>query len=146
MKKVVLILIVILIVAGSVYGFYYVTKRKEKVAEEKEVFKGMTGKEFVKQFLPVWKAKYFDAMYAYLRDVEAKRFSTHYDGVIDGKSLTDRKAELEAYVKKETQRAWDEGVNPLDFEWSRKYWLPSTIDDMGLNYNDEIVQEYIKQI
>jgi len=148
MKKVVKIFI-ILAVFGVIGAIFLVLKKKKQDAKDREILNGMTGKEFLERIRPAWKNKFISSQISWLKNQPEYSKSYIVENNPDFTSVMD--ANLQKYID-ETTRGSAEGSwsqlkpNPMDFDWSRLYWLPQEIDKMGLNINHERVQELIRKI
>lgn len=148
MKNILKIVLVVGIL--GVTGIVILLVRKQiQNKKDREILNGMTESEFLKSIRPAWENKFISSQISWLK----KQPDYSYDSIVsinpEFNSVMD--PEYKAFVQNRAEGSargsWETlNPNPLDYDWSRIYWLPTEIDKMGLNINHDRVQELIKKI
>jgi hypothetical protein len=144
MKKFLKIFIIFAVFGVIGLAVYFIKKRKQD-EKDRDILNGMTSDEFLDSIRPAWKNKFISAQVSWLKDQPEYTINTiqmeqkiNYD---EAKKFRDETTLGSATA------SWNElKPNPNDFDWARIYWLPTEIDNMGLNINHERVKELISKI
>ena len=171
MKKVIKIILII-VVAGLIGLAVYLYAKKKQDAKDRESLNGMTRGEFFDRIRPDWETKFRQGMTDYLDSMPLTIYnpdtdtswssgvaSTNVPTVVSGMNVTSDNWKSKIYqsaidngTSYEVERnntidyLISKGVNPMKYDWAYTYWLPTAIDNMGINYNDELVQKLIYKI
>lgn len=158
MKLWIKILIGVAILAVIITAIYIYKKRKQ-AKEDLKILNGLTADEFLRIMTKKWKDKFYEGQMNYLTDVNVHpqfeinpygdNEQNEWQEFKDGEPVYNSK-ELEEIMAREIPKIvdniWSTNPNPLDYDWARYYWLPSAVDNLGINYNNPRVKELIKKL
>ena len=172
MKKVFIVLAILVTVGVTATVIYlYVKKRKEKQdAEDRKVFNGKTRSEFLEIIRPLWRAKWFEASQDWILDnavylnaiivADGLESCTAPNGYgnkrytqsgLDSMTIAQRRETLLPCfgegIANRNNAVWDkEKPTPFGIDWAKTYWLPQTVGEMDIDFNNKIVNEVLRKI
>ena len=138
MKRVLIIIGILILIAGISFGVwkYYRNKRDEN---DRKHLNGMTRKEFLEAMRARWEPKYKSAINDWIRNNP-----TYMVTITDEADKAGRT--VEEQINLQVAGHWNENPNPTTFDWAVTYWLPVEVDKLGIDYNDALVQQLIREI
>lgn len=164
MSKNIMILIGVLLSIAVIAIVVYFVGKKTQNKKDRENLEGMTREEFFDMVRPAWEEKWRAGMQDYLSEVnysvtwESKKYpkpdggyfapislATNWQAQLYNKSILEGRP-LQEIIDETIDWAWEEGQEPMKIDWAREYWLPTFIDNLGLNYNNELIQKLIYKI
>ena len=156
MKSKIIIAVIVVVILVVVYLFI---KRQARNKADKLELNGLTRSEFLSTIRKDWKAEFwrvFTTDYlVYKGQIIVQTFSDGQKNyAVDQSWSADIYNESQEtgepiadIIERATQFAWDkDSSTPMNVEWGYKHWLPKNVDNLGIDYNNTLVRELIKQI
>lgn len=175
MKNVVKFIVIALTVSVFVALIWWFVRKRKQEAYERANLNGMTAKEFFEHVRPEWEKTYKQWTKGYIDDmplgftdennayhsyqagdpvptigeVKNKNWSVYTN---NWKSAVFQQA-MDKGTSYNTERdatveySWDNNEpNPMGHDHARLYWLPTVIDNLNLDWNNELVQKLLYEI